>query len=123
MFDFPTPYLDIWMAEPRRRFTKPTTIHRATCPHCDRKLVNVYYSSQIDKYICRECMSVLLGEKEKEKNMNCESIKKEKAVYITLRKNTDSGLWGIVVDGEIVYECLANDEVVEVINELVNAQK
>ena len=39
---------------------KPTTLHRKTCPICDKKLVNVYYFNQLDKYICKECMYKLL---------------------------------------------------------------
>ena len=42
---------------------KPTVLHQKTCPMCDRKLVNVYYSNQLDKYICKKCMDKLLNEK------------------------------------------------------------
>lgn len=42
---------------------KPTVLHHKTCPICDRKLVNVYYSNQLDKYICKKCMDKLLIEK------------------------------------------------------------
>ena len=42
---------------------KPTVLHQKTCPICDRKLVNVYYSNQLDKYICKKCMDKLVGEK------------------------------------------------------------
>ena len=42
---------------------KPTVLHHKTCPICDRKLVNVYYSNQLEKYICKKCMDNLLAEK------------------------------------------------------------
>jgi transposase-like protein len=42
---------------------KPTTLHQKTCPICDSKRVNVYYSNQLDKYICKKCMDKLLDEK------------------------------------------------------------
>ena len=35
---------------------KPTVLHQKTCPICDSKRVNIYYSNQLDKYICRKCM-------------------------------------------------------------------
>lgn len=35
---------------------KPTVLHRKTCPICNRKLVNIYYSVQMDKYICKSCI-------------------------------------------------------------------
>lgn len=41
----------------------PTVLHHKTCPVCDRKLVNVYYSNQFEKYICKKCMDNLLVEK------------------------------------------------------------
>lgn len=43
--------------------SKPLTLHQKTCPTCNRKLVNVYYTYQLDKYICKKCMDKLLGEK------------------------------------------------------------
>lgn len=42
---------------------KPTVLHHKTCPICDSKCVNVYYSNQLDKYICKKCMDNLLAEK------------------------------------------------------------
>lgn len=42
---------------------KPTVLHHKTCPICDRKLVNVYYSNQLEKYICKKCMDKLSAEK------------------------------------------------------------
>ena len=44
---------------------RPTTLHHKTCPICDRKLVNVYYSNQLEKYICKKCMDKLLETNEK----------------------------------------------------------
>ena len=42
---------------------KPVTLYQKTCPICDKKRVNIYYSNQLDKYICKECMDKLLKEK------------------------------------------------------------
>ena len=42
---------------------KSNVLHQKTCPICDRKLVNVYYSNQLDKYVCKKCMDKVLGEK------------------------------------------------------------
>jgi transposase-like protein len=42
---------------------KPTVLHQKTCPICGRGRVNIYYSSQLDKYICKKCMDSLLDEK------------------------------------------------------------
>lgn len=42
---------------------KPTVLHQKTCPICDRKLVNVYYSNQLDKYVCKKCADKLVDEK------------------------------------------------------------
>ena len=36
--------------------SKPTVLHQKTCPICGSKRVNIYYSNQLDKYICRKCM-------------------------------------------------------------------
>ena len=63
MFNFETPYLDMYMKEPFRLKSKPTVLHQKTCPVCDRKLVNIYYSNQLEKYICKKCMDKLLREK------------------------------------------------------------
>ena len=43
---------------------KPTVLHQKTCPICDGKRVNVYYSDQLEKYICRKCIDKLVGEKD-----------------------------------------------------------
>lgn len=42
---------------------KQTVLHQKTCPICDSKRVNVYYSNQLDKYICKKCMDKLLNVK------------------------------------------------------------
>lgn len=42
---------------------KPTTLHQKTCTICDSKRVNVYYSNQLGKYICKKCMDKLSNEK------------------------------------------------------------
>lgn len=44
---------------------KSTVLHQKTCPICEAKLVNVYYSTQHDKYICKKCIDFLIkGEKQ-----------------------------------------------------------
>ena len=43
--------------------SRPTVLHQKTCPICGNKRVNIYYSNQLDKYICRNCMDKLFGEK------------------------------------------------------------
>ena len=43
--------------------SKPTVLHQKTCPICDSKRVNVYYSNALDKYICKKCMDKSLKEK------------------------------------------------------------
>lgn len=69
MIDFPTPYTDMFIAETKRKLlkasSKPTVLHRATCPCCDRKLVNLYFSASQDRYICKECLDKVLSVKEK----------------------------------------------------------
>ena len=36
--------------------SKPAVLHQKTCPICGSQRVNVYYSNQLDKYICKKCM-------------------------------------------------------------------
>lgn len=38
---------------------------------------------------------------------------------IKIRKNVDNGLYTILVGVKVEYECLAEDEVIEVVRELV----
>ena len=54
----------------RKVESKPTTLHHKTCPICDSKRVNIYYSNQLDKYICKKCMDRLLGEEGEINNEN-----------------------------------------------------
>lgn len=69
MFEFMTrEYLDMYMIEPRKRYTRPNKIHRSTCPVCESKLVTLYYSKQLDKYVCRKCTDMLLGENKEERH-------------------------------------------------------
>lgn len=63
MFEVLTPYYDMYLNEPRRRFSRPVKVHRATCPHCDGKLLTLYWSEQLKEYTCRKCMGVFLGER------------------------------------------------------------
>lgn len=39
---------------------KPTVLHRATCPFCGRKLVNIYFSNSQNEYMCKECLDKTL---------------------------------------------------------------
>lgn len=41
----------------------PTVLHQKTCPICDRKRVNIYYSNQLNKYICKACLDELVTNK------------------------------------------------------------
>lgn len=63
MIDFHTPYTDMLNEELKRilqRASSPSKVlHRATCPCCNKKLVNLYFSYLIDGYICKECWDVL----------------------------------------------------------------
>ena len=60
MFDFQTPYLDMYRTQVVKFKNRPTILHRETCPLCERKLVNLYYSSQLEQYICKRCRDQLL---------------------------------------------------------------
>lgn len=66
MFEFPTPYTDMFYAEKKlfRPKPKPIVLHRMTCPCCGSKLVNLYFSASQDRYICKECLDVFLKERE-----------------------------------------------------------
>lgn len=63
MFDFETPYFDIYKTNRFKFKPKPIVIHHSTCPYCYRTLVNLYYSAQLDEYICKKCMDKLMDEK------------------------------------------------------------
>lgn len=63
MFYFETPYLDMYRVGHRKRKPKPKVLHRETCPECGRKLVNLYYSEQLNKYICKKCTDDISEEK------------------------------------------------------------
>ena len=67
MFDIETPYTDLYRTKFFKRSGKPLTLHRKTCPNCDSKLVNLYYSAQAEKYMCKACLDKYLG-KEQLKN-------------------------------------------------------
>ena len=41
----------------------PTVLHQKTCPHCGSRRVNIYYSNQYDKYLCKKCSDESLEEK------------------------------------------------------------
>ena len=60
MFDFEKQYLDMYrtLFMPKKR---KLVLHRRTCPICARKLVNLYYSEQLKKYICKNCTDNLVG--------------------------------------------------------------
>ena len=63
MFYFETPYLDMYRTTPFRFKPEPIVLHQRTCPDCGRKLVNVYYSAQLNRYICKKCMDVFMNVK------------------------------------------------------------
>lgn len=42
---------------------KPIVLHQKTCPICDSKRVNIYYSDQLDKYMCKKCIDKSSREK------------------------------------------------------------
>lgn len=63
MFNFETPYTDLYRTKFFKRSGKPLTLHRRTCPTCDSKLVNLYYSAQAEKYMCKACLDKGLAER------------------------------------------------------------
>lgn len=63
MFNFETPYLDMYRTQHFKFKPKPTVLHHKTCTDCGRTLVNIYYSAQLDRYICKKCMDKFLTEK------------------------------------------------------------
>ena len=34
----------------------PTVLHHRTCPCCNSKLVNIYYSARHETYLCKTCL-------------------------------------------------------------------
>ena len=70
MFDLDySPYTRMFREDVKRIVkglrSKPTVLHRMTCPCCDRKLVNLYFSASQGRYICNECLDKVLNEKER----------------------------------------------------------
>ena len=68
MFDFPTPYLDMYRTMRFRRKPRPHIMHRATCPHCGSTLVNVYYLAARDDWMCRKCIDEEVSKKKEKEN-------------------------------------------------------
>lgn len=62
MFDYFDEYMKL-MHKPSRYKSRPTVLHQKTCPDCGRKLVNIYYSSQLERYTCKQCMDRIIGER------------------------------------------------------------
>ena len=60
MFCFETPYLDMYRTLRIKRTAKPNILHRQTCPNCKKTLVNLYYSNELNKHVCKQCMDVIL---------------------------------------------------------------
>lgn len=56
MFEFDKPYSNAYGAEGIKIKKRPAVLHHHTCPDCGRKLVNLYYSAQLEKYLCKKCM-------------------------------------------------------------------
>lgn len=44
----------------KRCYNKPIKIDQAICAHCG-KLLTLYWSAQLERYICKKCMDVFLG--------------------------------------------------------------
>ena len=63
MFYTETPYLDMYRTTHLKFKPKPIVLHQRTCPDCGRTLVNVYYSAQLDRYICKKCIDKFMSEK------------------------------------------------------------
>jgi len=61
-------------------FVKKVVLHDKSCDYCDKPHVDVYYSCQLDAYICDHCMKILLGE------TNNESIRKASKTVQKKRK-------------------------------------
>lgn len=62
MFDMP--YFNLYKSMHRTRHpkvSKSTVLHQKTCPVCDSKRVNVYYSNQLETHICKKCTDKLAG--------------------------------------------------------------
>ena len=50
-------YADFLTRDRKRKFNpKPTVLHQKTCPICGRNRVNIYYSYQLNKYVCKKCI-------------------------------------------------------------------
>ena len=63
MLCFETPYLDMYRTTSFRFKPKPIVLHQRTCPDCGRTLVNVYYSAQLNRYICKKCIDGFMNVK------------------------------------------------------------
>ena len=70
MFGFEGPYTDLFRTKIFRSSGKPTVLHRRTCPNCGKKLVNLYYSAQAERYICKECLDAILTKGGENDNAN-----------------------------------------------------
>ena len=59
MLDFETPYWDMFIRDLHRASgynSRRDVIHRATCPKCGKRLVNLYPSKEDKRiYICKDC--------------------------------------------------------------------
>lgn len=62
MFNFETPYLDMFKTMHLKRYPKPVKLNHQTCPICNKQDVNVYWVSQLEKYICKNCIERSEGE-------------------------------------------------------------
>jgi len=66
MLDITTPYFDMYtmyMVKSNKSSvtsSKPIVLHQKTCPVCNRQLVNLYYSAQLEMYICKKCIDNLM---------------------------------------------------------------
>lgn len=62
MFDFETPYLDMYRTQSFKFKPQPMVLHRTTCPNCGRQLVNIYKVDSSEQYICKSCLDKNKGD-------------------------------------------------------------
>ncbi len=68
MFEFLNPYyINAYRMDNFKFRPKPTVLHSSTCSDCGRRLVNIYYSGQLDRYICKKCLDKFLSTKSTER--------------------------------------------------------
>lgn len=66
MFDFEQPYFNLYRTKRFRSSGIPTVLHHRTCPVCESKLVNLYYSVQCERYLCKACLDKVMAERKEQ---------------------------------------------------------